>query len=138
MGCQDLPRNPRSFSMPTIQSIETLLVQWPTRREHKWTGLTETIGRYLLTRITDSDGRVGWGEAPALKDWGGEFGRYFGESTLIAKTLIENYLGPALIGVELGDFVEMHARMDAVVKGYPYSKAALDFAAYDVTGRWLN
>jgi len=124
--------------VPTIRSVETVLVQLPTRREHKWTGLTETIGRYLLTRITDSDGRVGWGEAPALKDWGGEFGRYFGESTLIAKTLIENYLGPALIGVELGDFVEMHARMDAVVKGYSYSKAALDFAAYDVTGRWLN
>jgi muconate cycloisomerase len=124
--------------VPTIRSVETVLVQLPTRREHKWTGLTETIGRYLLTRITDSDGRVGWGEAPALKDWAGEFGRYFGESTLIAKTLIENYLGPALIGVELGDFVEMHARMDAVVKGYPYSKAALDFAAYDVTGRWLN
>jgi len=124
--------------VPTIASLETLLVQVPTRREHKWTGLTEAIGRYVLVKMTDSDGRVGWGEAPALKDWGGEFGRYFGESTLIAKTLIENYLGPALIGVELGDFVEMHARMDAVVKGYPYSKAALDFAAYDVTGRWLN
>ncbi len=88
--------------------------------------------------MTDSDGRVGWGEAPALKDWGGEFGRYFGESTLIARTLIENYLGPAIVGVELGDFVELHARMDAVVKGYPYSKAALDFAAYDLAGRWLN
>lgn len=75
--------------MPTIASIETLLVQLPTRREHKWTGLTEVIGRYLLTRITDSDGRVGWGEAPALKDWGGEFGRYFGESTLIAKAVMD-------------------------------------------------
>lgn len=124
--------------VPTIKSIETLLVQLPTRREHKWTGLTEAIGRYLLTRVTDSDGRVGWGEAPALKDWGGEFGRFFGESTLIAKTVIENYLAPALIGVELGNFVEMHARMDAVVKGYPYAKASLDFAAYDLTGRWLG
>lgn len=124
--------------MPTIASIETLLVQLPTRREHKWTGLTEVIGRYLLVRVTDSDGRVGWGEAPALKDWGGEFGRYFGESTLIAKTVIESYLAPAIVGVELGNFVEMHARMDAVIKGYPYAKAALDFAAYDVTGRWLG
>ena len=124
--------------MPTIRSVETLLVQLPTRREHKWTGLTEVIGRYLLTRITDSDGRVGWGEAPALKDWGGEFSRYFGESTLIAKTVIENYLAPRLIGMELGNFVEMHARMDAVVKGYPYAKAALDFAVYDLTGRWLG
>jgi muconate cycloisomerase len=124
--------------MPTIRSIDTLLVQLPTRREHKWTGLTESIGRYLLTRVVDSDGRVGWGEAPALKDWGGEFGRYFGESTAIAKTVIEKYLAPVLVGVELGNFAEMHARMDAVIRGYPYAKAAVEFAAYDVTGRWLG
>jgi len=124
--------------MPTIQTIETVLVQLPTRREHKWTGLTESIGRYLLIRMTDSDGRVGWGEAPALKDWGGEFGRYFGESTAIAKMVIEKYLAPSLTGVELGNFAEMHARMDAVIRGYPYAKAAVEFAAYDVTGRWLK
>ena len=123
---------------PTIQSIQTMLVQLPTRREHKWTGLTESIGRYLLLRLTDSDGRVGWGEAPALKDWGGEFGRYYGESVSITKLVIEKYLAPAIVGVELGNFVELHARMDAVIKGYPYAKAAVDFAAYDVTGRWLN
>ncbi|MGK6310659.1 mandelate racemase/muconate lactonizing enzyme family protein [Variovorax sp. DT-64] len=124
--------------MPTIRSIDTLLVQLPTRREHKWTGLTESIGRYLLTRVVDSDGRVGWGEAPALKDWGGEFGRYFGESTTIVKTVIEKYLAPVLVGVELGNFAEMHARMDSVIRGYPYAKAAVEFAAYDVTGRWLG
>jgi muconate cycloisomerase len=124
--------------VPTIQSVDTILVQLPTRREHKWTGLTESIGRYLLTRITDSEGHVGWGEAPALKDWGGEFGRYFGESTLIAKTVIERYLAPSIVGVELGNFVELHARMDAVIRGYPYAKAAVEFAAYDVTGRWLG
>ncbi len=124
--------------MPTIKTVETVLIQLPTRREHKWTGLTEPIGRYLLTRVTDSDGRVGWGEAPALKDWGGEFGRYFGESTLISKTVIHQYLEPAIKGVELGNFAELHARMDAVVKGYPYSKAAVEFAVYDVTGKWLG
>ena len=124
--------------MPSVKSVETVLVQLPTRREHKWTGLTEAIGRYLLIRMTDSDGRVGWGEAPALKDWGGDFGRYFGESTLISRTVIEKYLAPALIGIELGNFAEMHARMDALIKGYPYAKAALDFAAYDLTGRWLG
>ena len=53
--------------MSTIKSIETLVVQLPTRREHKWTGLTEVIGRYMLVKMTDSDGRVGWGEAAAGK-----------------------------------------------------------------------
>ena len=124
--------------VPEIKSVETILVQLPTRREHKWTGLTEPIGRYVITRVTDSDGRTGWGEAPALKDWGGEFGRYFGESPLIARTIIENYLAPAVAGVELGNVIDLHARMDAVIKGYPYAKAAVEFAFYDLTGRWLG
>jgi muconate cycloisomerase len=124
--------------VPQIKSVETILVQLPTRREHKWTGLTEPIGRYVITRVTDSEGRTGWGEAPALKDWGGEFGRYFGESPLIARTVIENYLAAAVAGVELGNAVDLHARMDAVIKGYPYSKAAVEFAFYDLTGRWLG
>ena len=124
--------------MPTIKSIETLIVQLPTRREHKRAGLTEVIGRYVMVKMTDSDGRVGWGEAPALKDWGGEFGRYFGESAMITRSVIETYLAPAVIGLELGNFAELHARMDAIIRGYPYSKAAVEFAAYDLTGRWLN
>lgn len=124
--------------MPTIENVDILLVQLPTRREHKWTGLTEPIGRYILVKTTDSDGRVGWGEAPALKDWGGEFGRYFGESPVIVRAVIETYLAPAVIGLELGNFAELHARMDAVIKGYPYAKAAVEFAACDLTGRWLG
>jgi muconate cycloisomerase len=124
--------------LPAIKTIETLLVHLPTRREHKWTGLTEPIGRYVLVKVTDDEGRVGWGEAPALKDWGGEFGRYFGESPLIARTVIETYLSPAVIGAELGDIVGLHRRMDAAIKGYPYAKAAVEFAVYDLTGRWLN
>jgi len=124
--------------VPTIASIETLLVQVPTRREHKWTGLTESIGRYVLVKMTDSDGRVGWGEAPALKDWGGEFGRYFGESAAIVRLVVDTYLAPAVKGVELGNIAELHARMDAIVKGYPYAKASVEFAAYDLAGRWLG
>jgi muconate cycloisomerase len=122
----------------TIKAVETQLVQLPTRREHKWTGLTEPIGRYVLVRMSDSDGRVGWGEAPALKDWGGEFGRYFGESQLIARTVVENYLAPVVTGVELGNVTELHARMDALIKGYPYAKAAVEFAFYDLSARALG
>ncbi len=124
--------------MPRIVLVETLLVDVPTRREHKWAGLTEKIGRYLLVKMTDDEGRVGWGESPALKDWGGEFGRYFGESPSIAHVVITNYLAPAIAGCEIGDIVGLHARMDAIIKGYPYAKAAVEFAAYDLAGKWLN
>jgi muconate cycloisomerase len=120
---------------PTIRSVETLVVALPTRREHKWTGLTESIGRYVLVRMTDDAGNVGWGEAPALKDWGGEYGRYFGESTATVQLLVRRYLGPAVIGVPVGNIGLLHQRMDATVKGYPYAKAAMDIAAYDLAGR---
>jgi muconate cycloisomerase len=121
-----------------VSEVTTILVQLPTRRTHKWTGLSEPIGRYVLVRMTDGEGRVGWGEAPALKEWGGEFGRYFGESPAIVKTVIENYLAPAVAGVELGDACGLHQRMDAVIKGYPYAKAAVEFAFYDLSARALG
>ena len=124
--------------MPAIKSIETLLVQLPTRREHKWTGLNEPIGRYLLVKLTDDAGNVGWGEAPALKDWGGEYQRYFGESTATAELVVERYLSKAIIGVDVRNIVEIHARMDAALKGYPYAKAAVEFAVYDAAARSLN
>lgn len=110
-------------------------MQLPTRREHKWTGLTEPIGRYVLTRMVDDAGNEGWGEAPALKDWGGEFGRYFGESPAIAGLVIDQYLTPAVTGADPGNFVELHQRMDAVIKGYPYAKCAVELAAYDLAGK---
>jgi len=124
--------------LSTIASISTVLVQLPTRREHKWTGLTEPIGRYIILRMTDADGRVGWGEAAALKDWGGEFGRYFGESVSIVQLVVERYLAPAAKGIDCANIVELHARMDAVIKGYPYAKAAVEFAAYDLAGKRLG
>ena len=124
--------------MPRIAAVETLLVQLPTRREHKWTGLTEPIGRYVIVKMTDDEERIGWGEAPALKDWGGEFGRYFGESPIITRAVIETYLAPVVTGVGLGDMIGLHARMDAIIKGYPYAKAAVEFAAYDLAGKWLG
>src|SRR5436309_13860240 len=118
-----------------IAAIETMHVALPTRREHKWTGLTEPIGGYILIKMTDNGGAVGWGEAPALKDWGGEFGRYFGESPGTTIEVITRYLAPAVNGCLPGEIAELHARMDGTIKGYPYAKAAIEFAAYDLAGR---
>jgi muconate cycloisomerase len=121
-----------------IKSIETLSVALPTRRKHMWTGLTEPIGVYLLVKATAEDGSVGWGEAPALKDWGGDFGRYFGESRATTKLLIEKYLAPVAIGRNPVDIAGLHGAMDATIKGYPYAKAALEMAVYDLAGRQLG
>jgi len=44
-----------------IATIELHHVALPTRREHKWTGLTELIGGYVLVKMTDATGAAGWG-----------------------------------------------------------------------------
>jgi muconate cycloisomerase len=124
--------------MTAILEIEVIHISLPTRREHKWTGLTEPIGGYILIRMTGDDGVVGWGEAPALKDWGGDHGRYFGETPGTTKHVVERYLGPAVTGCDVTNIVELNARMDAIIKGYPYAKAALDLAAHDLAGRSLG
>jgi muconate cycloisomerase len=118
-----------------IASVELFHCALPLRREHKWTGVTESIGSYILVRLRDDEDRTGWGEAPVLKDWAGEFGRYFGESPSITRVVIERYLGPAAVGCVPGQIAELHARMDQAIKGYPYAKAAIDLAAYDLAGR---
>ncbi|SRR5579871_592391 len=118
-----------------IASFELRRVSLPTRREHKWTGLTEPIGGYVLVKIADENGLAGWGEAPVLKDWGGEFGRYFGETPGTTVSVISQYLAPAIRGCIPGEIVEIHERMDRAIKGFPYAKAALEFAAYDLAGK---
>lgn len=121
--------------MPKIADIEAIHVSLPTRREHKWAGLTEAIGGYVLIRMSDDADHVGWGEAPVLKDWGGDYGRYFGESPGTTLSVLGDYLTKAVKGVEVGDLAGLHAQMDRAIKGYPYAKAALDIAAYDLAGR---
>ena len=118
-----------------IATIELHHIALPTRREHRWTGLSEPIGGYVLVKMTDESGAEGWGEAPALKDWGGEFGRYFGESPGTTVEVVTRHLAPAVKGCAPGEIVELHARMDYAIKGFPYAKAAVEFAAYDLAGK---
>ncbi len=124
--------------MVRIVEVSTLQVALPPRRAHRWTGLTEPIGGYVLVRVTGDDGTTGWGEAPVLKDWGGDHGRYFGETPGTTVHLIERYLAPAVEGAEADNLVELHQRLDAAVKGYPYAKAAVEMGACDLSGRVLG
>lgn len=124
--------------MIRIKSVETRPVALPPRRLHKWAGLTEPIGAYVLVRVVGDDGSSGWGEAPVLKDWGGDHGRYFGETPGTTLHVIERYLARAIVDAEAGNIAEIHRRMDAAIKGYPYAKAAVEMASYDLAARALG
>jgi muconate cycloisomerase len=121
-----------------ITAIETIPIRLPTRRVHQWASLTTPIGVYVILKLHTDEGLVGLGEAPVLKDWGGDHGRYFGETPQTTMHVINDILAPALSGQDPLRFEAIHALMDKAVKGYPYCKAAIDAALYDVAGKALH
>jgi muconate cycloisomerase len=121
-----------------ITKIETIPIRLPTRRVHQWASLTTPIGVYVIIKLHTDEGLIGLGEAPVLKDWGGDHGKYFGETPQTTAHIVNDILAPALTGQEPSRFEAIHALMDRAVKGYPYCKAAIDAALYDVVGKSLR
>ena len=121
-----------------ITRIETIPIRLPARRVHQWASLTTPIGVYVIVKLTTDEGLVGLGEAPVLKDWGGDHMKYYGETPQTAIHIVNDILAPALSGKDPGEIEALHLVMDRAIKGYPYCKAALDMALYDVVGKALD
>jgi muconate cycloisomerase len=119
-----------------LEKLETFLVALPVRRVHRWVGLDSPIGSgYVVTRAQLSDGSVGWGEAQAIKTWGGDDASRYGETPKTTVTIIQDYLAPALKTVDVRQFEAIHAAMNRTVRGYPYAKAAVEIALMDAVAR---
>jgi muconate cycloisomerase len=122
-----------------IDGCRVFLVAVPSRREHTWASKMETpIGHHAIVRVDTDDGVSGWGEAPAIATWGGAHMRYYGETPETVKHIVESYLSPAVVGLDPSELAVVHARMDKVVKGHPYAKAAVDVACHDIAGKAMN
>ena len=81
-----------------ITKIETIPIRLPTRRVHQWASLTTPIGVYVIIKLHTDEGLIGLGEAPVLKDWGGDHGKYFGETPQTTMHIVNDILAPALNG----------------------------------------
>jgi muconate cycloisomerase len=121
-----------------ISRIETIPIKLPTRRIHQWSSLTTPIGVYVILKIFTDEDLIGLGEAPALKDWGGDHMKYYGETPGTTAHVVNDILTPALVGKNPCDIGAAHGAMDLAIKGYPYAKAAVDMALYDLAGKALG
>jgi muconate cycloisomerase len=88
-------------------------------------------GNYVLVRVSDDAGRVGLGEASVTSVWSGE-----SQAGTIA--LIENELGPLLVGADPFDTEWISQRMNRAVFGNSFAKAALEMALLDLQGQTLG
>jgi muconate cycloisomerase len=122
-----------------ITGVETVCVDLPPRRAHRMSFDREgRLGRYVIVRVLTDEGIQGLGEATVLPMWGGDHMRYFGELPGTTVHIIKEYLIPAITGQDPFDIEVIHAHMDRTVKGYPYAKAAIDIALYDIMGKALG
>ena len=120
-----------------ITGIETIIVQLPGRMDYSWRSLQVSIGRYVILKLTTDEGIIGLGEAPAILSWGGEYGRYFGEDPEIVTYLVNERLSSFLIGADPFDIKCLLNEMDVAARGFPYSKAMIESAMWDIMGRKL-
>jgi muconate cycloisomerase len=119
-----------------ISGCEVFMIALPSRREHTWASkMTTPIGHHAIVRVDTDDGLSGWGEAPAIATWGGPHMRYYGETPETVRHIVLDYLIGALSETDPRDIALVHARMDGVVKGHPYAKAAIDIACHDIAGK---
>jgi len=118
-----------------VHSIEVIPIALPVRREWKWRGLAGSLGRSVILRVRTQDGREGFGEAVPQPDWGGDFNRYSGETPTTVAHTVTDLLGPEVTGLSPFDVELILQRMDAVLKGHTYAKAAIEMAMYDLQGK---
>jgi L-alanine-DL-glutamate epimerase-like enolase superfamily enzyme len=116
-----------------ISQIETIPVRIPLKPDRR---MISALGRhdvsdFLLVRLTTDTGLEGWGEATVTPRWSGE-------TCLGAKSMIDQVLSPAVLGIDPGDFEELDRRMDAVAVGNWFAKAAIEMACWDIQGRALG
>lgn len=113
-----------------IAEIDAFAVAVPLTTPIKMAGITIATCDNLIVKITDSDGKVGWGEASSAPTMTGE--------TAEGMIAAVNFMASRLKGVEVEDVSQLHNLIDATMYGNHGAKSALDGALYDLIGQHLD
>ena len=111
---------------PTIERIETEVVRVPLHTPFVTSLRTTQFAETLVVRLTDSDGVVGWGEAPQV--W-----QVTGDSIAGSQACFDGPLGEALLGMPAVYASAM--RIQDAVAGNNAAKMAADIALHDILAR---
>lgn len=89
------------------------------------------VGNYVLVKIHDDSGRVGLGEASVTSVWSGET-----QAGVVA--LINEFLGPLLVGCDPFDVDWIMRRVDRAAHVNSFAKSALECALLDLQGQLVG
>ena len=83
-----------------------------------------------LVKVITKSGHVGWGETCPV-------GPTYAEAHAKGARAALEVIAPGLIGCTIEPKI-LHTKMDSLLKGHNYAKAAIDIAAHDALGKILN
>jgi L-alanine-DL-glutamate epimerase-like enolase superfamily enzyme len=108
----------------TIYAHDLPVRNGPYRMSHGEVSSLDTT----LVRITTDTGLIGWGEACPV-------GPVYEEHHAAGNRAALAEMAQGLIGQDPSNLALLHRRMDELLNGHRYAKAAIDIAAHDVTGK---
>lgn len=116
--------------MPTIERIETVIVDVPTIRPHVLTMATMSRQTLCMIRLYCSDGIVGVGEATTI---GGL--SYGPESPESIKLTLDLYCAPILLDRNASRPAAIMAELNKYMVGNHFAKCAIETALLDAQGK---
>ena len=90
-----------------------------------------TASRYVILEIESDDGQVGLGEVTCSPGWNGE-------EASGTTALVDQLLGPALLGADPMSWAQISRRVDGVARNRPFLRAAVEMACLDLAGHALD
>ncbi len=111
-----------------ITGVEAIPIKIPLKKPFAIAVGTITSTNHVLIRMTDDQGRVGWGESIT-------FHPVYGYDQRALFQVAHDHLIPAVIGLDPRDMAELHRRMDLAMPHNLMAKTGIDIAAYDLAGQ---
>ena len=114
-----------------IVDIQTGHVCVPLKKAFKTALRTVEAVNDVIVRIITDTGHVGFGEAPPT-------GVITGDTTASIVGAIEEHIKQQIVGMDIGDFENILAKLNNCIVNNTSAKAAVDIALYDLFGQLYN
>jgi L-alanine-DL-glutamate epimerase-like enolase superfamily enzyme len=125
---------PREDPTMKIERVAAYGVLLPQKVVYTTAVMSYSELQTVVTEVTLEGGATGVGQASISR------APYsaFGETLEGAVNAINNYLGPAIVGLEATAMEVVHRRMEAALTANPFAKTSIDIALHDAVGHALG
>ena len=111
-----------------ITEAEAIAIRIPLKKPFTIAVGSLTHSNHVLVRLRDDQGHEGWGETSTFLE-------VYGYDQKALFEALDRHLLPAVRGMDPGDPEGLHQRMNQVMPFNYMAKAAVDFAAHDLTAQ---